>query len=129
MSSRDLVLVSPATVVDLADVFGSGDYGLWVAAKRQVAAGPSYAIRAVSGAVVIGGFVRDGDWWEAWFWAAPSAARHMLAIVRSVRLTLRDRGDDRIYAVIRSDAGRRIACALGFRAFRIVNGREVWTHG
>lgn len=124
-----LELATPATIVDLADVFGRGDPGLWVIARRQLGLGPTHAIRDAAGALVVGGYARDGDWLEAWFWVHPRAARHMGEILRLVRLTLRSHGEDRVYAVMRSDAGRRIARALGFRPAPSVANMEIWTHG
>jgi len=128
-SIADLVLASPATIVDLAEVFGRSSHELWHLGRRQLDAGPSHAIRDREGALVVGGYVRDGDWLETWFWVHPRAGKRMLEIVRLVRLTLAEHGEDRIYAVVRSDAGRRIARALGYEPFSIVAGHEVWVHG
>lgn len=129
MCSRDLVVTSPATVVDLAEAFGSDSYATWVLARRQIATGSSWAISSNAGIVALGGLVRDGDWWEAWFWPTPLAPSRMVRVLRLVRLTLRAHAHDRVYAVIRSDAGRRIARLSGFHPFGIVKNCEVWAHG
>lgn len=129
-SSGGLTLSTPATPVDLADVFGEGSYVDWRVALAQLGAGPSHAIRSPDGrALVVGGYVPDAGWLATWFWASPAAASHMGAVLRLVRLTLAEHGQDRIYAEVRSEPGRRIARLLGYRFASKWGQHEVWTHG
>lgn len=116
----------PATPVDLAEVFGRRDVAMWHAGLRQIAGGPSWAARVDGAAIAIGGYCRDAQCWEGWFWTSPAAASHLSTIIRTARLTLRSLGDDPVYVVARSRAGRRIARLVGFEAYDTLNGREVW---
>lgn len=127
-----LVLYRPATILDLAEVTGPLPYLIWDRARRQLDAGPSYAILNDDGALAVGGFARDTgagvDLWETWFWARCNAAQHMVAILRLVRLTLAEHPENPTYALVRTEAGRRIAAVLGYRRGSPINGHEVWWH-
>lgn len=120
-------LVSPATLDDLAAVFGAGDYRVWVLARRQLDRGRSFALRRGGATIAIGGLAPIGAGEaEAWFWPGPHAARSMVAIVRAARLTVSASGYRAIRAHVRSDAGRKIALLAGFRPAAPGDGIELW---
>jgi hypothetical protein len=128
-----LVLRSPATQSDLAACAGTTTMQVWAMARVQVRLGPSWALRTQAGATVAcGGYVAhpspSGDLCEGWFMASPEAARHMLAVVRAIRLTGVPDGYRRRIVFVSTAAGRRIAEMCGFRFLaQRDDGMEVYT--
>lgn len=109
---------APATQMDLAACARPTTLHLWSLAKVQVRLGPSWTMRGEDGvAVMCGGYIfRDRETCEGWFMAAPSARRHMLEIVRFIRLTGIPAPYRRAIVFASTPEGRRIALACGYRA-------------
>jgi hypothetical protein len=111
-----LTIHQPATQVDLACCAVTTTLQVWAMAKVQLRLGPSWAIRFPDGeAVMCGGYIfRDEETCDAWFMASPKASRHMLAIVRAIRLTGIPRPYRRAIVFVTTPEGRRIARACGY---------------
>ena len=119
--------VSPATIVDLAECFVSGSRYEWEILRYQLMAGDSWAIRVKTGEnLIVGGFMPTGTEAEAWMVFAPLAKKHMLPVIRAVRLTLAESAYCRIYVVVLSREGRKIARLTGFHAVGKYNNSELW---
>jgi hypothetical protein len=112
-----LSLHQPATQMDLACCAATTTLQVWAMAKLQLRLGPSWAIRLADGeAVMCGGYIyRDEETCDAWFMASPKASRHMLGIVRIIRLTGIPEPYRRAIAFVTTPEGRRIARACGYR--------------
>lgn len=119
-------IVNPAELVDLADCARPGPRLNWLMLKRQLRIGHSQALRADGVAYAVMGLIPHGSEAEAWFLASPRASQHMLAVVRTVRLTLRTLPYDPVYSVIWTDAGRRLAHLAGFTPDETVNDMEIF---
>lgn len=128
-----LDIVAPATLADAAECVGAIPYVSWAVIKLQISAGASMAVRDASGrAVMLAGiFTGDDGVREAWFIAGPEAGKHMLQLVRLLRLTLSFSAYRGIRAVITTGEGRRIARSVGFSPVAAIGGIEIWelTHG
>jgi hypothetical protein len=119
-------IVNPATRLDLAECARPAPYVVWRVLQRQLKIGESRAVRVDGVAVAVLGLVPHGNEAECWFMAAPAAADHMLAIIRTMRLTLAGFDYDPVYTVVRSDAGHRISRLAGFVPDQKVNNLEIF---
>jgi hypothetical protein len=123
-----LFRASPATDMDLACCLPQATLQIWAAARLQLTMGPSWALRDAAGAAVAcGGFVeRGGGLAEGWLLMAPAARRHMLEIVRAIRLTGAATPYRRRIVKVTTPEGRRIARAAGYRTLIAnSNGMEI----
>jgi hypothetical protein len=127
-------VTSPATIFDMAELGLASSRLQWAVVKEMHATGRTWAARAPStetggGRLILlcGLYPIDADTAEAWFNAAREAAPHMRAILRQVKLTIRECGYRDIVTVCRSDAGKRIASAAGFSFHAPTGLGEVWT--
>lgn len=116
-----LAIHQPATQVDLAACLPGTTLQLWALAKVQLRLGPSWAARTADGEVLMcGGYIyRDDETCDAWFLAAPVAARHMLKIIRGIRLTGIPAQYSRAITFVSTPEGRRIAAACGYRRIAV----------
>lgn len=124
-------LHTPATQMDVAACAAAVTHQIWAMAKVQVRLGASFALRNAQGeAVACGGFIyRDEETCDAWFMAAPEARRHMLAVVRAIRLTGIPAPYGRAIAFISTPEGRRIAEMCGYRLVEVQRtGMEVYVY-
>lgn len=122
-------LHTPANQMDLAACAAAVTHQIWALARVQVKLGPSFALRnGEGGAVACGGFIfRDEATCDAWFMAAPEARRHMLQIVRAIRLTGIPAPYGRAIAFISTPEGRRIAEMCGYRRIGVrSDGMEIY---
>jgi hypothetical protein len=112
-----LSLHQPATQMDLACCAATTTMQVWAMAKVQLKLGPSWAVRLADGeALICGGYIfRDEETCDAWFMASPAAARHMVRIIRIIRLTGIPAPYRRAITFVTTPEGRRIARACGFR--------------
>lgn len=124
-----IAITSPASLFDMAELCGAHSPAAWAVAREMWAGGQSWAIRdrdelaAIVGLYPIAGTDRAV---EAWFNFAPGASRHMLAICRAAKLTIRGGEYSEIVAVVSTDVGRRIARAIGLRFFKATELGEIW---
>lgn len=122
-----LVISSPATILDMAQLSGARSPLAWSVVREMHAGGETFAARHDGELVALCGlYPLDGGGAEAWFNVAPAAAVHMVAVVRSIRLTLRASRYREIVTVVGRPAGRRIARAAGFTFFETTDTGEVW---
>lgn len=130
-----LDLHRPASAADLAECMATTTLQVWALARVQVRLGPSWALRTADGqAVACGGYLAHptpgpdgGRLCEGWFMAAPEARRHMLAVVRAIRLTPIPPAYCRAIVFVSTPEGRRIAGLAGFRHIGTrSDGMEVW---
>lgn len=126
-----LAIHQPATQLDLAACLPGTTLQLWALAKVQLRLGPSWAARTENGeALMCGGYIyRDDETCDAWFLAAPAAARHMLKIVRGIRLTGIPAPYSRAITYVSTPEGRRIAALCGYRRIAMrTDGMEVFLY-
>ena len=124
-----IVITSPATLIDMAELCDVRSRLTWAVVREMWAGGRTFAARDGQRTVALAGFYPiDGDpeKVEAWFNVTPAASRHMLGICRAMKLTIRTSGYREIVAIVSTDAGKRIARALGFRFFGASELGEVW---
>ncbi|RUW39140.1 hypothetical protein EN739_31615 [Mesorhizobium sp. M2A.F.Ca.ET.017.03.2.1] len=122
-----ITVTSPATLFEMAELSGASSRLMWAVAREMWAKGSTFAIRDGDELVGLAGiYPMTPDCGEAWFNIRPTAARHMLAICRAIKLTLRSSGYREIVAVVGTDAGRRIAAAAGLTFFEATEMGEVW---
>lgn len=133
------VTVAPATLVELASLAGVVSRLHWRVARECFAKGDVFAFRAEDELIAVGGFypIDDADA-EAWFCPcraddpenrlARPAARAS-ALVRAIRLTIRQSPYRAIVAVCNRRSGARIARACGFRFKTSIEQGEVWVYG
>lgn len=128
MSGFDLV--SPCTIGDLAEVLGpvtSAQLGMF---RGQIAAGNSFAGRNGLGeAVVCGGYlpVEGSDRGHCWFVVHPERGALMMGrVLRTIALTMAMQPYAGLQVEAGTDAGRRIAAALGFEPPQQDTAQETW---
>lgn len=125
-----VAITSPATIFDMAELAGAVSRPMWAVAREMWANGSTFAVRDGEQLIGLAGFYPiDGapGAAEAWFNFTPAAARHMLAICRAIKLTIRASGYREIVAVCTSEAGKRIATAAGMTFFEKTDLGEVWS--
>ncbi|NUR12349.1 MAG: hypothetical protein HOQ20_10980 [Bradyrhizobium sp.] len=123
-----ITVTSPATLFEMAELSGAHSRLMWAVAREMWAKGSTFAIHDGDELVGLAGiYPVTPDCGEAWFNVRPETARHMLAICRTIKLTLRSSGYREIVAVCTSDAGKRIAAAAGMQFFERTEMGEVWS--
>jgi hypothetical protein len=111
-------LHSPCTIGDLVEVVEHATHAQMAMYRVQLGAGMSFAGRNGLGvAFVVGGFVPlDDGTVEAWFAVNPNVgASGMVAVIRTITLTLRQSGYFEVHTRAVTPAGLRIARAAGFK--------------
>jgi hypothetical protein len=126
-----LEISHPASIFDMAELIGATTRLQWAAAREMHANGRTWAVRDPQGRLILlaGLYPVDGDppAAEAWFNIAPGAGVHLLGILRVVKLTIGASQYGDIVTVCRSEAGKRIARAVGFSFYAHSTLGEVWT--
>ena len=105
---------SPAMIFDMAELCGARTQLHWAVAKDMWAAGDTFAVHEGDELLAVLGLYPIEGGAEAWFNARPALARHMLSVVRQVRLTLTALPYPEIVVVCTTKAGCRFAAACGF---------------
>lgn len=108
---------SPALEWDLAELAGRVSPVIWGLFRLQARIGRSWAMHDEDGTIAACGIVDlglDPPTVELWLVLGPRARRHLLRIIREARLTVFPEIDARIVVKVRTQAGRRLAEALGF---------------
>lgn len=122
-----LTIKSPADIFDLADLAGARTVIHWAVVKEMHASGQSFVVSA--GEIILGLFgvydLGEGAG-EAWFNVRRDAAAHMLALIRSVRLTLPGLGYREIVTICATRQGARIAAACGFTPAGNCELGDIW---
>jgi hypothetical protein len=125
---RGLTIETPATILDVAELSGAISPLMWAVAREMWANGQTWAIRVDDELVGIAGiYPLQPEIGECWFNVKPQAARHMLAIVRAIRLTIRESRYREIVVACDTPAGVRIARSAGFSFHAATQNGEVWT--
>lgn len=110
-----LTLKSPAGLMDMATYAGARTSWEWATVKEMHGGGETFLVSAGTDVVLLAGVYPLGNGeGEAWFTVQPSAAPHMLALIRLIRLTLRGLGYRRMVTICSTREGVRIANACGF---------------
>lgn len=123
------IVIAPANLFDMAELCGARSRMQWAVAREMWAGGNVWAAHCDGKAVAIAGlYPIEGreDAAEAWFDVAPAAAHHMLEICRAMKLTIQASGYREIVTIVRTDAGQRIAKAVGLQFFGSSELGEVW---
>lgn len=120
----------PATIVDLANLGRAMDPLSWHVLRTTYSKGQSFALdwNGETMAMAVLFPLPDGGW-EASFNFSPMAQRHMLSIVRQVRLTLADPKYSGCVTLCTTTAGKRLAHLCGFIRVTDTQYGEVWAHG
>ncbi|MEQ9247329.1 MAG: hypothetical protein RLO21_15195, partial [Nitratireductor sp.] len=115
----NLRIQSPANLIDFAELVQARSRLMWSVAREMYDGGETWSVRHDDALLMVGGlYPFDPETGEAWFCAAPEAAPHMLSLIRAIRLTLWRSRYREIVTLVQSDAGRRIARAVGFSFFK-----------
>lgn len=114
-----LVVTSPATLLDMAELVGATTPLLWAVAREMHRSGDTWAVHDAGGRLLMlaGLYPLGAGVAEAWFNVRPEAAAHMLAIVRGMRLTLDASHYREIVTIVRTPAGAQLAKLAGFEFF------------
>lgn len=123
------IVIALANLFDMAELCGARSRMQWAVAREMWAGGKAWAARNDGKLIAMAGFYpmegQDGVA-EAWFNVAPDAAGHMLEITRAIKLTIRSSGYREIVTIVRTEAGQRIAKAVGLQFFGSSELGEVW---
>ncbi|MFN7125282.1 MAG: hypothetical protein ACK4M8_05325 [Allorhizobium sp.] len=125
----ELVLDSPASLLDMADIHGRMTPLMWDICREMWREGRTWSL-TIDGelAGVFGMYPVEGGA-EAWFNVRPIAARNMLFVCRQIRLTLDALDYPEIVVFCETEAGRRIAALSGFHFATHLEQREIWRYG
>lgn len=125
------VTVTPATIVDLAELSGAITRQQWADARELMAVGVLYAFRAGEELIALGGFLPIGDTGVAQmvFNPAPAAARHMLGFLAAARLTIKAAPYVGILTVCGTAAGKIFVKRIGFVFQASTDFGEIWRYG
>jgi hypothetical protein len=122
--------IRPATWLDVVAIVPRAPVGVVVGLRSQLEAGPAYALTRGGRVVMIAGLVPlPGGGAGGWFVPGPGAASAMRAMVRHARLTLAAAPYRPVIVQVKSEAGRRIARAIGFSPGWGGGPDEVMTYG
>lgn len=128
-----LMLTSPATIFELADMAGAMTRAHWAVAKAMWKGGTTYAFHAGEQLVALAGLypleTEAGPVTELWFCPAPGAGAYVGGITRLARLTLAQSPYPAIYTICRSEEGKRFARVLGFKVAGSSDLGEIWSYG
>lgn len=123
-----LEISTPATLLDMAELSGASSRLAWAVVREMHSGGQTWAIHDGDRLVAIAGlYPVDEVTGEAWFNIRPDAGRHMLSIVRAVRLTIRASPYREIVVLCLTGAGSRIARAAGFSFHSTTGQTEIWS--
>jgi hypothetical protein len=125
----DIVLDSPASLLDMADIHGRMTPLLWDICREMWREGRTWSL-TIDGelAGVFGVYPVEGGA-EAWFNVRSNIARNMLFVCRQIRLTLDALDYPEIVVFCETEAGRRIAALSGFHFATHLEQREIWRYG
>lgn len=124
-----LVLDTPATLLDMADMFGPMSPLMWDVCREMYRTGRTWSLSIDGDLAGIFGVYPVDKGAEAWFNVRPTTARHMLFICRQIRLTLDALDYPEIVVFCETEAGRRIAALSGFSFATHLEQREIWRYG
>jgi len=125
-----LTVRSPSTIVDLANLSNTMDPVSWAVVREMWRVGDSFTLLWDGKAIAIANlYPMDDGGYEATFNFTPEATKHMLAIVRATRLTLIERAYPAIVTLCVTDAGARLARAVGFFHAKASPNGEVYAYG
>jgi hypothetical protein len=117
----------PASIFDMAELGGAISRTQWAVVREMHENGDTWAMRYGDELVlVLGLYPIDEVTAEAWFQFGPGASRHMVEIIRRIKLTIGSTGYRVIVTVCHSEAGKRIARAVGLTFHAPSAIGEIW---
>lgn len=123
-----IVVTSPATIFDLAELGGARSPLGWRVLRLMAAQGSTWAAHDGEKLLCLAGLYPLGNGAaEAWFNIDPGAGRQALALLRLVKLTIAASGYREIVAVCGTEAGKRLARAVGMHFCEATHFGEVWS--
>jgi hypothetical protein len=126
-----LHVTTPATIFDLARLSNSVSHLHWIVAKELWRKGESWVVwhgEDPLGLICLTPFFFDGEVTEATFCMTEHTSKHMLGIVRRIRLTLSEGTYSDLVTVVRTRAGARLARLCDFDAVTETEIGEVWAY-
>ena len=119
----------PSNLADLAEMAGLVSQVQWHTLKTVWRGSSSYTLRAEGRIIALAGYYRmpEGGF-EAWFQFARPAGKHLLGVIRAVRLTLASGAYSGTVTLCVTDEGKRFAALCGFIFVTRSPLGEVWAH-
>lgn len=117
---------TPATIFDMAELAGAATWFHWRVAREMWSSGETYALEEDGRLIGLFGLYPTETGAEAWFSVRPDCERHMMFLVRRIRLTLKASHYPEIVVFCVTAQGQRIANACGFDFLASSELGEIW---
>lgn len=123
-----IAVTTPATIFELAELGGAQTSLSWRVLREMWKNGDTWSLWSGEDLVALIGLypIDDSETVEAWFNVVPGASKHMLQILRHMRLTIQAGDYPHIVVICVTSAGKRIARACGFTFAETSDFGEVW---